>query len=150
MKNIFKQEDVAEIIARIEKLQPNQKPLWGKMSVAQMLAHCNIAYEMVYSDKHPKPNEVKKFLLKLFVKKMVVGEKPYKKNAPTAPVFVVKEEKDFKHEKERLIAYLKETNRLGTKHFDRKESHSFGKLSQEEWNNLFSKHLSHHLDQFDV
>ncbi|MCJ8164098.1 hypothetical protein MKJ04_04535 [Pontibacter sp. E15-1] len=30
------------------------------------------------------------------------------------------------------------------------ESHSFGRLSSQEWNNMFYKHLDHHLSQFGV
>ena len=75
MKNIFKSEITEEVINRINQLNPSSKNLWGKMNVGQMLAHCNVTYEMVYTDKYPKPNAFKKFMLKLFVKKIVVGEK---------------------------------------------------------------------------
>jgi len=34
---------------------------------------------------------------------------------------------------------------LETTHFHNKESHSFGALTSQEWNNLFAKHLNHHL-----
>ena len=76
MKNIFTREIAGGIIDRIDKLRSDTKPLWGKMSVGQMLAHCNVTYEMVYENKHPKPNTFKRFLLKLFVKKIVISEKP--------------------------------------------------------------------------
>ena len=33
---------------------------------------------------------------------------------------------------------------------DGKESFSFGKLKAQEWNNMFAKHLNHHLEQFGV
>ena len=40
MGNIFIKEDKDEIINRIDELHPNSKPMWGKMSVSQMLSHC--------------------------------------------------------------------------------------------------------------
>lgn len=150
MKNIFNTKDTAEVIARIERLSPDTRPLWGKMAVGQMLAHCNVSYEMVYDTKYPKPNGFKRFLLKLFVKSAVVGPKPYKRNSPTAPEFQIKEDKNFEIEKARLIDYLTRTQQLGEAHFDGKESHSFGPLTKEEWNILFYKHLDHHLSQFGV
>ncbi len=150
MKNIFDQTIVAELIQRIEKLNNQVKPLWGKMSVAQMLAHCNVSYELAYEDKHPKPGAFKVFLLKLFVKNLVVSEKPYAKSSQTAAEFLVKGEKDFEAEKKRLIHYIRKTQELGAAYFDNKESHSFGKLSVVEWNNMFYKHLDHHLMQFGV
>lgn len=150
MQNIFQHQVVEEVISRIEKLTPETTAQWGKMTVDQMLAHCNVTYELVYENNHAKPGAFKKFLLKLFVKETVVGNKPLKKNLPTAPEFKMKERKDFAFEKSRLINYLRKTEELGEKYFDRKESHSFGVLSIAEWNNMFYKHLDHHLTQFGV
>lgn len=150
MKNIFDLNETQDFIQRINNLSSTTQPQWGKMSVGQMLAHNNVAYEMAYEDKHPKPNAFMKLILKLMVKQSVVGEKPYKKNSRTAPQFLMTEEKDFEKEKQRLIAYINKTQELGAAYFDGKESHSFGKLTKTEWNNLFSKHLDHHLMQFGV
>src|ERR1700761_610584 len=102
MKSIFNPADVTELNTRIDALTPETQPLWGKMSVSQMLAHCNVSYELVYTDKHPKPNGMMKFILKLFVKNQVVGPKPYKRNLPTAPSFLIVDQRDFDAEKTRL------------------------------------------------
>ncbi|GBF19639.1 hypothetical protein C21_01808 [Arenibacter sp. NBRC 103722] len=150
MKNIFDKKVVDEVVGRINKLTPKSAGLWGKMNVAQMMAHCNVSYEMVYTDKHPKPNGAMKLMLKLFVKQPVVNEKPYKKNSRTAPAFLIVDERDFEKEKQRLIDYLIKTQELGEDHFHNKESHSFGPLTKTEWNNLSYKHLNHHLEQFGV
>lgn len=150
MKNAFDKKDVEGLLARIEKLTPETKPQWGKMSVEQMLAHCNVAYEFIYDNKHPKPNAIKRFILKLFVKNIVVSEKPYKKNSQTAPEFLIKDVREFDTERKRLTDYIQKTYELGANHFDGKESHSFGKLTKQEWNNMLIKHLEHHLTQFGV
>lgn len=150
MENIFNKEIVDNVIGRINKLNPKSIGLWGKMNVAQMLAHCNVPYEMVYTEKHPKPSGIMKFMLKLFVKQPVVNEKPYKKNSRTAPAFLIVDERDFEIEKKRLIEHLTKTQELGEDYFHNKESHSFGPLTKTEWNNLFYKHLNHHLEQFGV
>ena len=150
MKNVFDKENVVEIINRIKKLDSNSKQRWSKMNVAQMLAHCNVSYEMVYTDIHPKPNIFVKFILKSFIKNKVVNTAPYKNNGRTAPQFLMKETKNFHEEKKRLIKYKKKTQELGTGYFNNKESHSFGKLTTTEWNNMFYKHLNHHLSQFEV
>ena len=150
MKNVFDIKDSSTLIARINQLTRDSKPLWGSMSVAQMLAHCNVTYELVFDNKHSKPNGLTKFILKLLIKNTVVNDKPYKYNSQTAPVFIIKSDKDFKVEKSRLVQYISKTQELGADYFDNKESHSFGKLNKEEWNNMFSKHLDHHLRQFGV
>jgi len=150
MKNIFNSSDCQEIIARINQLTPTTKAVWGKMSVSQMLAHCNVTYELVYDNKHPQPKGFMKFILKLLVKNTVVSEKPYKHSSQTAPVFIISDEKDFEVEKKRLVDYITKTQQLGEKEFDGRESHSFGTLNKTEWNNMFYKHLDHHLRQFGV
>lgn len=151
MVQIFTAEGAQQMIDRINKLTPDTKPVWGEMNVAQMLAHTNVTYELVYTDKHPKPkNPFMKWVLKSFVKKMVVNEEPYKKNMRTAPHFLMTGAKNFEVEKERLINHIKQTQELGEAHFDGKESHSFGALNKTEWNNMFAKHLDHHLTQFGV
>ena len=150
IKNIFDKPVVDEVINRINNLTTDSKPLWGKMSVSQMLAHCCVTYEFIYENKHPVPGTFKKILLKLFVKKTVVSDKPYKRNNPTAPEFLIRDNKNFETEKKRLIDFIERTYMLGAAHFENKESRSFGKLSLNEWNNMFYKHLDHHLGQFGV
>ncbi|MGJ8745009.1 DUF1569 domain-containing protein [Polaribacter sp.] len=150
MKNIFNKEITNQVIKRINTLTPTTTPNWGKMSVSQMLAHCCVTYEMVYTDKHAKPNAFAKYMLKLFVKKIVVSEKPYAKNGRTAPQFIISDAREFETEKKRLVDYIIKTQELGAQYFDGKESHSFGKLTSDEWNNSFYKHLDHHLNQFGV
>jgi len=142
MGNIFKQSDFDLMLQRINQLTPKSKAQWGKMSVAQMLAHLNVAYEMTYDTIHPKPNAFLKFILKMLVKKSVVGPKPYPKNGKTAPQFVITDDKDFEKEKSRLISYMEKTKDLGESHFEGKASHSFGPLTAQEWNVMFSKHLN--------
>lgn len=150
LPNIFTNTVSDAVIQRINQLSTSTQPNWGKMSVDQMLAHCNVTYEMIYDDIHPKPNVFMKFILKMLVKNMVVNEAPYKKNNQTAPQFIIKEAKNFEIEKKRLIDYITKTQQLGESHFDSKESHSFGALNKIEWNNMFFKHLNHHLTQFGV
>lgn len=150
LPNIFDKSVSDQLIRRINALTPASQPNWGKMNVAQMLAHCNVTYELVYENKHPQPNFLMKFILKTFIKKIVTSETPYKHNSRTAPVFLITDTKDFETEKQRLINYINKTQQLGETSFDNKMSHSFGRLSVTEWNNMFYKHLNHHLTQFGV
>ena len=113
-----------------------------------MLAHCNVSYEMIYDNIHKKPNAFVRMILKMAVKNKVVSNKPYGKNGQTAPQFIIKSDKNFDLEKNRLIEYIGKTQKLGEAEFEGKESLSFGALTASEWNNLFYKHLDHHLKQF--
>lgn len=150
MENILKSEGAERFISRIYRLTPKTQPIWGKMNVSQVLAHCNVTYQTVYDKNYPKPNFFMKLMLKTFVKGMVVGEKPFPKNGRTAPNFLITDERDFEKEKQLLVKNIKRTQKLGEAHFEGKQSISFGELSASEWNNLFAKHLDHHLKQFGV
>ena len=150
MKNIFDKFVTDEVLNRINSLTPEATPQWGKMSVDQMLAHCNVAYEFIYETKHEKPKGFKKWMLKTFVKPMLVSDKPFKKNSRTSKEFLITSQKDFTEERKRLCAYIIKTQELGGTYFDQKESPALGPLTQREWSNLLYKHLDHHLVQFGV
>jgi hypothetical protein len=150
LPNIFDFAVCEQICQRITRLTPHSKPLWGTMSASQMLAHCNVTYEYVYEpDKYKPAGGIMKLIIKWFVKKQVVSETPYKQSSPTGPDFKITTDKNFEEEQSRLIGFLHRTQLLGAKHFEGKVSHSFGPLSATEWNNMFYKHIDHHLRQFD-
>lgn len=148
--SIFQKEVSEKIISRIDRLTPNSSGLWGKMNAGQMLAHCNVTYDLVYTDKYPKPGFLMKLILKVVVKNAVTNEKMYTKNLKTGPQFLISDERQFEEEKLKLIENIRKTQELGSEWFDGLASHSFGVLTAQEWNNMFYKHLDHHLSQFGV
>lgn len=148
--NTFDPKTTEATLQRLEKLNHTTTPQWGKMNVAQMLAHLNVAYDLENGKRPSKAGFFGKIMLKLFVKGIVVSDKPYKKNSPTGPDFVIADERDFEKEKALLISNLKETEAKGAAHFDGKESVAFGKLTSKEWSNQFYKHIDHHFSQFGV
>lgn len=148
--NTFDSSTTESVLSRLDKVSFDSKPKWGKMNAAQMLAHLNVAYNMSYAENATKSSWVTKLLMKAFIKKIVVGEKPYTKNGRTAPAFLITTDKEFESEKAILINYIKETESKGASYFEGKESASFGPLTSKEWSNMFYKHLDHHLTQFGV
>lgn len=154
MKNVFDKQVSDELIARILQLTPDTQPVWGKMNVSQMLAHCNVPYEMVFASdsasKFKKAKGLKALMLRTFIKPIVVGTKPYRKNGPTAPEFKIVDEREFNAEKTKLLENIARAYESGPEFFDQRESPSFGALTSGEWSNLYYKHLDHHLNQFGV
>jgi hypothetical protein len=150
LPNIFTAPVSNDVVSRINKLSTTTPAQWGKMNVTQMLAHCNVTFEFAYEEKHKKPNFFMGFILKNLVKGGLVNEVPYKKSASTAPEFIIKNDRNFDVEKNRLIQYINRTVQLGENHFDGRVSMIFGKMTSTEWNNLFYKHIDHHLTQFGV
>jgi hypothetical protein len=150
LPNIYTRAVISELESQIQSLDASTTPLWGKMNVAQMLAHCNVTYEMVVDNKHPKPVAFVRFLAELFAKKQVISERPYQKNSRTAPIFLKVDQEDFDLQKSRHLQYLLDVEKMRSASFEGIESISFGRLTAEEWNNLMYKHLDHHLTQFGV
>ena len=50
MENMFEKTGAEKMLTRINNLKADSQPNWGKMSVDQMLAHCNVPYDMTYTD----------------------------------------------------------------------------------------------------
>jgi hypothetical protein len=40
MKSLYHQQVYNRVLERIEKITPEATPVWGKMTAAQMMAHC--------------------------------------------------------------------------------------------------------------
>ena len=151
MQNVFDAKDAQEFINRINNLTPETQRKWGKMSVDQVLAHLNVAYDLTFTpEKFPKPSFIAKFLLSKFVKPKITNEIPYKASLPTSPAFIIVDERNFEEEKAKLIGNIQRVQQLGREAFEGKENINFGKMTAQCWNNMFAKHLNHHLEQFGV
>lgn len=148
--SIFNQEDVAVLIHRIHQLNPQSKAQWGKMNVSQMLAHCCIPYEQIFEERKDKTPFFMKWILRLFFKKSMVNEVPYKPSLPTAPAFIVHDQREFEKEQKRLIKYIERCRDLRAEELVKRKQATLGYLTEAEWNNLIYKHLDHHLRQFGV
>lgn len=147
VKNLFDPAVKQEIINRINKLNPQSQRQWGKMDVAQMLAHLQPAIRIAYGTHQSKGNFLFKLILPLFKSKLW-EEKPFKKSLPTATTFVMTgTAKDFEKEKAALIELItqfSESAITGERH------PVFGKLTKENWSKATWKHIDHHLRQFGV
>ena len=147
MKSLFQPADRDAIVRRLDALQPDAPRQWGKMSAAQMLRHCAIALETGTGDRPMKQKLIGKILMP-FVKKSILGERPFQKNSPTDPSFVVKNDCDFMAERMRLLALIDRLVQRGPTAASTQTHAFFGKLTGEQWGELMYKHIDHHLQQF--
>ncbi len=148
--SIYLPSTTEELFRRIDQLNPESQALWGKMTVGQMLSHCSVPYEQILGLNTDQPPFLMRLVLKLFLKKSMVNEVPYKRNLPTAPSFIRTDNYNFENEKVRLKGYLQTIQEMGAERLSNTPSLSLGKLSAIEWNNLLYKHIDHHLAQFGV
>jgi len=147
MRNLFQTDAVDDVILRIDKLQPATQRQWGKMDVAQMMAHCSAALDMA-SGKLDLPRLFIGRLIGRLVRPIYSNDKPFSKNNPTDPKLVVSDQRDFQRERDQLKAKVREFQEGGEAKCTRHPHPFFGSLTPSEWGRGMYKHLDHHLRQF--
>jgi hypothetical protein len=145
-KSLFDDRYYEELISRVNKLRPDSTPLWGKMSVSQMMAHCNVAFDGPLGKIELKDHS--NFLFRTLVKWIALSRKPFRKGLPTAKEYTINSERDFQQEKKLLIENIKAAHSNTSGPW--KQHVVFGKLAADEWGQLLYKHTDHHLQQFGV
>ncbi len=150
MKNLYEPATVAEVNARVRRLRADSTRQWGKMTPAQMLAHCAGSMEGALGDTKP-PRAVMGRLFGPMVKRMLLEKgKPMSRNAPTDKRLRVRDDRDFGKEQQRLLELVE---RFASGGPDRCTTHPhvfFGPMTPQEWSTLMYIHLDHHLRQFGL
>lgn len=148
MKTIFEKATRDELIRRIQLLDQDSAPQWGKMSVYQMAKHCTIWDEWVLGTHKPKyKQEFIGFIFgKMALKTFVKDDRPIKKNVPTSRAFLIEErDGDLELQKRTWIACVEAYKDFSNPDF----IHDFfGKMTREEIGIFAYKHADHHLRQF--
>ena len=148
MKNFFEAATVKEVKERIALLRPDSPRLWGKMSAPQMVAHCAAGLELALGDKNP-PRMFVGRLMGWIVKPMALKDgEPMRRNSPTMPELIVRDERDLAAERERLLGLIDRFAAAGPAGCTKHPHSFFGPLTPQEWAILMYKHLDHHLRQF--
>jgi len=150
MKTIFDKATREELIRRINTLNENNKPVWGKMNVYQMVKHCKIWNEWVLgkNDLAYKQEFLGKIFGKMALKNNTKDDKPIGKNMPAGKAFTVKEVVgDLTVQKSIWIELIESYENFSNDNF----IHDFfGKMNSEQIGIFAFKHNDHHLRQFKV
>ena len=147
MKNLFEREAVDEVISRIDTLQPAARQQWGKMDVAQMMAHCSAALDMA-SGQLILPRLFIGRVIGPFVRPIYTNEKPFSRSSPTDPKLVISDRREFLREQEQLKVKVRQFYEGGEGNCTRHPHPFFGALPPQDWSRGMYKHLDHHLRQF--
>ncbi len=149
MKSLFDDTDRNSLLHRIATLEPGATRQWGKMNSAQMLAHLCVAMADAAGERLWKQRLLGKLITPL-IRASVFGEKPFGRNSPTDPSYVVAEPREFEAERSRLTHLIERFAQEGAGATNERVHPFFGKLTGEEWGILTHKHIDHHLRQFGV
>jgi len=149
--NILDQSTASQFIERLCQLEFDSRPLWGKMNAAEMLAHCRQGMELPLGKFELRPNFFFKLLFGKWVKSVVVGDKPFKINSPTAPEFKIHDKGlDFESEKSAFLSTLSEFTNYSDSILEKRKHGLFGTMTAYEWRKGQWNHLDHHWRQFGI
>lgn len=149
MRNLFEADTYTETLDRINNLSPELPAQWGKMNVAQMLAHCKEAFKVPLSEKQI-PRMFIGRILGPFIKSKLYNEEPWKQNLPTSPNLIIRDQRDFNKEKQELLDLVNRFYAAGPMGISKYPHPFFGKITPEQWGESMYKHMDHHLNQFGV
>jgi Protein of unknown function (DUF1569) len=150
MKTIFEIDTHGELHDRLEKLSPDAARQWGKMTPSQMMEHTARVLEMATSDDQPLKQVFLGKAIAWIFKGSFLGEKPFGKNAPTGPDYIIKDDPDFDATRERLKDLITKFHSFGPDRLDGNVHPFFGRLTGKQWGETQYKHVDHHLRQFGV
>ena len=148
MKNLYDSGVGADIDGRLANLRADSQRQWGKMNLAQALAHCSGAMEFAVGDVNPPRMLIGRLVGWAVKRKSVAGDAPLEKNTPTAKGLVIEDQRDLERERARLRGLLNRFVAAGPSGCTKHPHSFFGDLTPEEWSTLMYKHLDHHLRQF--
>ena len=137
-----------EMLVRLDTLSPSSHAQWGKMNVAQMMAHVAAVLEEAMSDRRTSQT----FLGRIFgtVAKRRTLTKGVPRNIPTSPHLIISNQRQFQQEKEGLLLQLEHFYTGGEAGMTRQPHDFFGRMTPNEWARLQYVHLDHHFKQFGV
>lgn len=150
--NLFDESNRAELILRINKLNPDAKNLWGKMNANQMICHCTDGLRGPLGELSGFTDQ-SNFLSRSLVKWLVLYVIPIPKDVPTSKR--VDQMKDgtkptnFTADRKTFIEFIEKMTSTPVD-FDWTPHFKFDALNRNEWGILAYKHIDHHLKQFGV
>ncbi len=137
------------LLERIRRLQPDSPRRWGRMTVAQMLAHCCAVLEVALGERVQPPRPLSR-LTGWLRRGGLASNTPFARNRPTHPDLVVRDPRDFATEQARLLDLLQSFAKAGPEGAPTLPHATYGKLSPTQWGGWVGKQLDHHLRQFGV
>lgn len=148
-KNLLDTACIETLVSRAQRIQPDDQPLWGTMTAAEMMLHCNRVNEQLLNNPSLKKGTKLKQLLGRWL--VLYALPNYPKNARTPKRNDTKGQIDaaaFYNEQKRFVAMLRRFPQHD-KPIELPHPY-FGDLNTKQWGLAGYKHVDHHLRQFGV
>ncbi|HXD50059.1 MAG TPA: DUF1569 domain-containing protein [Gemmatimonadaceae bacterium] len=148
MRSLFDAGTAAEIEARVAQVSDQHTRQWGRMNLAQALAHCAGVLELALGDRRPPRALLGRILGRVFKRLMIGSDAPLRRNTPTLPYLTVLDRRELHTERDRLLTLIERFAAGGPARCTVHPHPFFGPLTPQEWAVFEYKHLDHHLRQF--
>ena len=150
MPTIFNPDSAKAIQARIDRLTPDARPLWGRMSAGEMVCHLTDAFKVALGET---PTNLRTSILSnRLVRWLIISVFPLPRGKATTsrefqltlPANWNADRGDFRRYFERVLVKGRDPNATWNTH------PSFGRMGTNQYGKLMYKHMDHHLRQFGV
>lgn len=146
-QSLWNESDRERLAARLDRLRPDARPLWGKMSALQMITHLTDWMRMAAGELESVPK--RRLMRYPGIRHFIIYWMPWPKGVPTAPELLARESSGWESEIAAFSARLRSFGELRTR-TTWPVHPAFGKMSTSEWGVLGYRHTDHHLRQFGV
>ncbi len=150
MKTLRNENDRKGLVDRLAKLRGDETPMWGRMTISQMMSHLVQAGELPFVGTLPDRSNL---LARRVVKPLVLYVLPMPKEVKTSSAMNQQENGrppgEFDADRSLVVGLI---DKLGNLPLDHQCVYHpmFGKMSAKEWAVIAHKHIDHHLRQFGV
>lgn len=143
--SIHDENDRAQLVTRINGLQPDSARQWGTMTVAQMLGHCALFDRWIQCGEPNRQTFMGKLVGRPVLRRMLRPDKEMARNVPTMSKLIPPVGIEFTAARDAWLASLEDYAGYRADVF---VHDFFGPLSYEEVGAFVWKHADHHLKQF--
>ena len=136
-----------DLLDRLERLTPEARPLWGKMTAPQMLAHLVDWMLMIRGDLRTVP--IKTYVRYPPMKQFAIYWMRWPKGVPSARELLPGRPVNWGPERELLRQYMQSYPELESRG-SWPEHPAFGNMTTRAWGVLGYRHTDHHFRQFGI
>jgi hypothetical protein len=148
---MFIETDLETVLSHLNKLTPDTKPTWGKMSPQRMVEHLTDTIQIA-TEKAPQVLIIPEDKIERMVA-FLYSDKPMALNmvVPFAKEGTPLRNEELELAIDEFVDNYLEFQELFAQNPELKTVHSYyGPLDYEQWNLLNKKHLTHHFTQFGI
>ena len=144
--SLYEPAGLTAMLTRLDALRADSPRGWGKMTVAQLCAHCQQPLRVALGELPLKRSLIGVLFGRMAKRQLLT--RPWKPGMPTASEFRITDPREFAREHAALRMLVERFGEGGPAALTKAPHPFFGPMTADEWQRLQWLHLDHHLRQF--